>query len=204
MVEPAQIFTMFFVTLGPEKVLAPFALRTRDMELIRARQIAFRAFAIATLGIVLGGFVGAHLLAEWHVSLAALMLAGGVVFFLVALKHLLAQSDAEPASTPVPLPAAPLAAAAKLVPVLLTPYGVAAVVALLAASTGPERTATILGLLLAVMGLNLIAMWFARQILIGPVVVVLQVLGSVLAVMQLALSVQFILAGLRALGSPSL
>ena len=54
--------------------------------------------------------------------------------------------------------------------------------------------------IVGVMILNLVAMWFARQLLVGPVLVILQVLGSVLAVMQVALSVQFILTGLRALG----
>ena len=105
------------------------------------------------------------------------------------------------ADQPPSLPAAPLPAAARLVfPILLTPYGVAAAIALLAASTSAERTATILGLLVCVMLLNLVAMWFARQLLVGPVLVVLQVFGSILAVMQVALSVQFILTGLRALG----
>ena len=51
------------------------------------------------------------------------------------------------------------------------------------------------------MVLNLVAMWFARQLLVGPVPGgCLQVLGSVLAVMQVALSVQFILTGLQASG----
>jgi multiple antibiotic resistance protein len=85
-------------------------------------------------------------------------------------------------------------------PILLTPYGVAAAIALLASSPSAERTVTIFGLLVAVMLLNLVAMWFARQLLVGPVLVVLQLIGSVLAVMQVALSVQFILTGLRALG----
>ena len=85
-------------------------------------------------------------------------------------------------------------------PIVLTPYGVAAAIALLASSPSAERTATILGPLTFVMLPNLAGMWFARQILIGPVLVVLQLLGSILAVMQVALSVEFILSGLRASG----
>ena len=42
-------------------------------------------------------------------------------------------------------------------------------------------------------------MLYARRILVGPTIIVLQVLGAVLAVMQVGLSVQLILAGLRAL-----
>ncbi len=202
MVEPAQIFTFFFVTLGPLKLIGPFAFRTRAVDLARSRQIALWAFAVATIGVVGGGLLGRGLLASWRVSLPALQLSGGIVFFLVALRHLLEQYEPpREAAEPPPLPAAPLAAAARLVfPILLTPYGVAAAIALLAASTSAERTTTIIGLLVGVMILNLVAMWFARQLLVGPVLVILQVLGSVLAVMQVALSVQFILTGLRALG----
>jgi len=202
MAEPAQIFTFFFVTLGPLKLIGPFAFRTRAVDLARSRQIALWAFAVATIGVVGGGLLGRSLLASWRVSLPALQLSGGIVFFLVAMRHLLEQYEPprEAAELP-PLPDAPLAAAARLVfPILLTPYGVAAAIALLAASTSAERTTTIIGLLVGVMILNLVAMWFARQLLVGPVLVILQVLGSVLAVMQVALSVQFILTGLRALG----
>jgi small neutral amino acid transporter SnatA (MarC family) len=43
-------------------------------------------------------------------------------------------------------------------------------------------------------------MLFARFILRGFAIIVLQVLGAVLAVLQVALSVQFMLLGLRSLG----
>jgi len=83
---------------------------------------------------------------------------------------------------------------------VLTAYGIAAVIALLAESDRPERTATILILLLIVMVLDLLAMLYARRILVGPTIIVLQVLGAVLAVLQVGLSIQLILAGLRTLG----
>jgi multiple antibiotic resistance protein len=83
---------------------------------------------------------------------------------------------------------------------LLTPYGIAAVIALLASSPDSARTAMIVGFVFVVMLLNLLAMLFARRILVGPMVIVLQVLGAVLAVLQVALAVQIILMGLRSLG----
>jgi len=83
---------------------------------------------------------------------------------------------------------------------VLTAYGIAAVIALLAESDRPERTATILILLLIVMVLDRLAMLYARRILVGPTIIVLQVLGAVLAVLQVGLSIQLILAGLRTLG----
>ena len=201
MLDPSAIFTGLFVTLGPLKTLGPFAQRTREVSPSAVRQIAAWAFIVATAGSVGGGLIGRALLTKWHVSLPALMLTGGIVFFMVALRQLLEQY--EPPRPPVSaetLPTSPLAAACRLVfPIVLTPYGIAAVIALLASSEDTARTVLILGLLTLVMCLDLLAMLFARFILRGFAIIVLQVLGAVLAVLQVALSVQFMLLGLRSL-----
>jgi len=201
MIDPSAIFTGFFVTLGPLKTLGPFAQRTRDVPPAAVRQIALWAFLVASIGGVAGGLIGRALLTKWHVSLPALMLTGGIVFFMVALRQLLEQYEPPRPLVPAdPLPASPLAAACRLVfPIVLTPYGIAAVIALLASSEDTERTLVILGLLVFVMCLDLLAMLYARVILRGLAIIILQVLGAVLAVLQVALSVQFMLLGLRSL-----
>src|SRR6478609_806256 len=199
MLGPEEIFTFLFVMLGPLKLLGPFVQRTRGVDDAKVRQIAFWAFLIATAGIVAGGLIGRATLAKWHVSIPALQVTAGILFFLVAIRHVL--EPYEPAPAPAPLPPTPFAAALRLVfPMVLTPYGIAAVIALLAASTESTRTLTILGLVLVVMVLNLVAMSFGRRILVGAVVMPLQVVGAVLAVLQVALSVQIILGALRSLG----
>jgi multiple antibiotic resistance protein len=195
-----EIFTIFFITLGPLKILAPFAQRTHGLDDVKVRQIAVRAFLTATISAIAGGFLGAVLLVNWHVSIGAMVIAGGIVFFLVGLRQLLEQYEPPHAPDPnVPaLPAAPTAAALKLLfPVVLTPFGIAAVIVLLALSTDGARTATIVGMVVVVMLLNLVAMLFARRILVGVTIVVLQILGAVLGILQAGLAVQIILRGLR-------
>jgi multiple antibiotic resistance protein len=203
MIGPAEIFTIFFVTLGPLKVLGPFAQRTQGIDDATARSIALRAIAIATVAIVAGSYVGARLAANWRVSIASLSIAAGIIFLLVALNQLLAQY--EPPDAPVsprPLPAAPMAAALRLLfPIVLTPYGIAAAIILLVASNETQRTETIIALLVAVMLLNLLAMLFARKILVGATMIVLQIVGAVLGVLQLGLAVEFIVRGLQMLGA---
>jgi multiple antibiotic resistance protein len=49
------------------------------------------------------------------------------------------------------------------------------------------------------MVLNLLAMVFVRQIMRGPVLLTLQVLGAVLGVLQVGLAVQIIIRALREL-----
>jgi multiple antibiotic resistance protein len=206
MVGPAEIFTLFFVTLGPLKILGPFVQRTRDLDEAEMRKVALLAFLLATVAIVLGSFIGRALLAKWTVSLGALVIAAGIVFLLVALKQLLEVYEPEHPSLQPAAPvqgqrASPMAVAMRLLfPTVLTPYGIAAVIALLAASQETQRTEIIVGLVIGVMVLNLIGMLLARRILVGFAMMALQVLGAVLAVLQAALAVQFVLDGLKLVG----
>jgi len=201
MIGPAEIFTIFFVTLGPLKILGPFAHRTRALDDATMRKIAMWAFVIATVAIVVGSLIGRALTAKWHISTGSLLIAAGIIFFLVALKQLMEQYEPHASEAPSPLPASPMAAAARLLfPIVLTPYGIATAIVLLSASGEAERTELIIALLVAVMVLNLLAMLFARKILVGVVMIVLQVLGAVLGVLQAGLAIEFIVRGLQQLG----
>jgi multiple antibiotic resistance protein len=193
-----EMFMVFFVTLGPLKAVGPFAQRTRALDETVARRLAFWAFVLATAGILAGGFLGRTLLTNWNVSVPAMTLTAGIVLFLVAIRQLMEQYDPHAVTPPETLPAAPIAAASKLVfPIVLTPYGIAAVIALVASSDSMYRTLTIFGLVLVVMVLNLIALWYVRRIVTGFTLIILQIVGAILAVLQVALSVQVVLRGLR-------
>jgi small neutral amino acid transporter SnatA (MarC family) len=200
MLGPGEIFTIFFITLGPLKLLGPFVQRTHGLDDATVRQIAVRAFLMATISAIAGGFLGSALLSNWHVSIGAMVITAGLVFLLVGLRQILEQYEpphAPDANMPA-LPASPTAAALKLLfPMVLTPFGIAAVIVLLALSTESGRTAIIIGMVVVVMLLNLVAMLFARKILVGATIVVLQILGAVLGILQAGLAVQIILRGLR-------
>ena len=193
------MFTLLFVTLGPLKILGPFAQLTQAADEVMLRQIAVRAFMLAVIAVVVGGFSGSALLASWDISASAMLLSGGIIFALVGLDLVLEQyQPAHPA--PPPLPAAPMAAAMRITfPVVVTPYGIAALIVLLANSPDAARTAGVLAILLAVMVLNLLAMLYARRIMGGITVMVLQIAGAVLGVLQVALAVDMILRALREL-----
>ena len=194
------VFILIFVTLGPIKVVGPFMQLMRDADDATMRSIAIRAFVLAVIAAVGGGIVGRALVENWQISLASLTLAGGIIFLLVGLSVVLEQY--KPVHAPAgPLPAAPMAAALRVVfPTVVTPYGIAAVIALLANSPDAARTVGILAMLIGVMALNLLAMLYVRRIMGGVTVLVLQIFGAVLGVLQVALAVQFILRGLVDLG----
>jgi multiple antibiotic resistance protein len=194
------VFVLLFVTLGPIKIVGPFAQLTRDTDEAQMKRIAVRAFVIAVIAVIVGGFVGEVLIKNWKISVPALTLAGGIIFLLVGLSLVLEQY--QPAhGAPPPLPEAPMAAALRLAfPTVVTPYGIAAVIALLVNSPDAARTASILAILIGVMVLNLLLMLYVRRIMGGVTVIALQIFGAVLGVLQVALAVQLILRGLHELG----
>lgn len=88
----------------------------------------------------------------------------------------------------------------QLIPRIVTPYGIAAVILLL--TLMPERTVTIVAILIGIMILDLVAMLFARKIL-AVVAFPLQIVGTVMGVLQVALSVQMVLYGIRLVAAQS-
>ncbi|MGN6452212.1 MAG: MarC family protein [Steroidobacteraceae bacterium] len=190
------IFTLFFVTLGPFKLLGPFAQQTQELSSAALRGIAVRAFVVGLAAVIVGGYLGTTLAAKWNVSTAAIEIAAGLILLLVAAR--LVMAPYEPPPVLPPLPPSRMAATLRLTfPLVVTPYGVAGLIAVLDLTSDGKTMAAVYVLLVVVMLLNLLAMLFVREIMRGPVLLVLQVLGAVLGVLQFALAIQIIIRGLR-------
>jgi len=173
---------------------------THDYDAARTKQLAVRAFVLGVIAALVGGYVGKLLVDNWQISVASLTLAGGIIFLLVGLNLVLQQYQSVHAAL-TPLPEAPMAAALRVAfPIIVTPYGIAAVIALLVNSPDIARTGAIFAILIAVMVFNLLAMLYARRIMADAMILVLQIFGAVLGVLQVALAVQMILRGLTDLG----
>ncbi len=199
--EKSQIFTYFFIMLGPMKLLGPFAKLSAEMDQAAARKLAFKGFIIASLAGIAAAFIGERLLEKWNVSLAALLLAAGLILLLVALRTVLApySPPGGPEDAPNPARQHPSPSVSPLAfPHILTPFGIAAMILLLAAASDDSRRFEIVGVFLEVMVLNLVFMWLARPIL-KHAAGVLRLLGGVLGVLQIALALQMFVAAGRLL-----
>ena len=197
----SDVFVLLFVTLGPPlKVPVSYFAATRGLEAPAAKALATKAFMFALAAALIGGLVGAALMAKWHISNPAMTLAAGIVFFLVSLKGVLAEY--EPAHAAVAQEAAKPAPTAFgiAVPMLVTPYGMAAIILLVARAGQLERGAYVCGMIVVVMLLNLLAMRYARPILRFIGVIPLQLFATIVGVLTIALSVQIVIAGLQGLG----
>jgi multiple antibiotic resistance protein len=196
-----QILILMIVTLGPLKVIGPFAAATQGMATGARRRLAAESVLIGTAAVTLGGVIGSLVAFNWGISTPILTVTGGLIFFLVALRAVLSQY-ARPDPTHS-WPAGPPSPFALAFPILVTPYGIAAVVTLLSLFHDDiPRLIELTVAVLAVMGMNLVAMLFVH-LLTGPAIgSLLLVMGAIFGVLQVALAIRILTVGFHDLIVP--
>jgi multiple antibiotic resistance protein len=195
-----EMFTAFFLMLGPLKIVGPFVQMTRKADAAFARRLAFRAFAFSCAALLIVAIVGENSLRRYHISLPVLGVTTGLILFLAALRTVMQEFDATakaPAKEYEPDPQ--LALFPLCFPTIVTPYGIAAVIVCTALTSDYLAKGEIYAALLGLMVLNLVAMLFAKPILkhLGLIMVLV---GTILSVIQVALGLAIIFRGLRGLG----
>lgn len=199
LISSSNVFLFFFIMLGPLKLLGPYFVQTRKLSAQQARTMAWKVFALAVVAILIAGLLGRVLLHNWHIAPPVMQLAAGLIFLLVALQMVLSQyqepdppagADAEPQLLRL------------VFPVTVTPYGVATVIVMMAMSADLQRSFSVLGLAIAVMALNLLAMLFVRPLMRTIGLLPLQILGAVLGILQVGLALQLMVIALAQLGLP--
>jgi multiple antibiotic resistance protein len=195
-----EVFVLLFVTLGPPlKMPALFAARTKGLDDATCRALAWKAFGLAAVAAIVGGGLGVFMMKKWTVEPEALLLAGGIVFLIVSLRSVLEPYAAAAPPPAAPAPPGPPSAFELAFPMEVTPYGLAAIIVLLANSHHPRRTAAIIALIAVVLVLNLLAMLFAKRLTRGGGQLPLKLFGVVLGIMTVALALEMSIVALRGL-----
>lgn len=198
-----KVFTFLFLTLGPLKIIAPFADMTRGQDKTFKRKLAIQGILIGALGMLAATTLGASILQSWGVSSGGLLLAAGIVLFLIALETVLAQYKPkiheEPHPTNIPAASSSLAFSPLAFPTIVTPYGIA--VLILLATLRSEHLPEIFAVTAGILVLDFLVMLFADLILKSPIVsIILGIFGSVVGILQVALGIEVVLDGLFTLG----
>jgi multiple antibiotic resistance protein len=198
------IFTIFFLTLGPLKIIPLFDRLTHDATAAYRLRVAGLATLISTIIVLMLSGVGRNIITNWKVSPSALALAAGILLLTSALKLLSnfslpkriqehpPMSDKDPRELAI----SPLA-----IPAIVTPYGLVAILAFMGNAQG--RTGlelSIVAVLLLIMGMNLAGMLLTPLIVRWIGLIPLLIVGWVFAALQAALALEFILAAFRYLG----
>lgn len=201
--ELGKIFTFFFLTLGPASVIGPFAHETADMQAASRRKVALTAVGIALSSVLVAATIGVHVLSSWGVSPGALLIAAGIMLFLVALESIrsqYSQPDDRTSSGSVQGSITRLAFRMAF-PHIVSSYGIAIVILVLTTRPDSIPLTPIFTMLGAIMLLNAVAMLtahrIARSVYIVPAFVVV---SAVLSVLQAALGVQMVMTGFKLAG----
>lgn len=193
-------FATLFVVIDPPGLVPLFIALTRGMAAERRRAMALRACLIAAVLLTLFGIAGEAILGFVGISMPAFRIAGGILLFLTALDMLFERrtqrregQQADPDHDPSVFPLA--------TPLIAGPGAIASMI-LLIGQGGGDWTATF-----AVMGLmwGMIFVTFLFLLASPPLerllgrtgtIVITRLLGMLLA----ALSVQFVIDGVRQTG----
>ena len=203
MPETAFLITTFatlFVVIDPPGIVPLFIALTQGMDSARRRAMAGRACLIATGLLLMFGLAGESILTFIGISMPAFRIAGGILLFLTALDMLFERrtqrregQHADPDHDPSVFPLA--------TPLIAGPGAIASMI-LLVGQAGPEwpGVLAVLGLLVVMMVATYAFLLAAPPMerLLGRTgtIVITRLLGMLLA----ALSVQFVIDGVRGTG----
>ena len=195
----AAAFVTLFVVIDPIGLAPLFIALTGGMSPAQRRAVGLRACIVATILLTVFGLAGEIILAGIGISMPAFQIAGGILLFLTALDMLFDRRSERRAghAAEVPDPSVfPLA-----MPLIAGPGAMASMI-LLVGQTGWEWQGVLAVhlIMLAVVGLGfllfLVAIPLERALGRTGTMVVTRLLGMLLA----ALSVQFVLNGMRGAG----
>lgn len=196
----AFIFTIFFMLLGPIKIIPTFAALTRDRDTAFKRALALRAAVIAATLVVFVALAGGSLLDRYHISLNALRMGGSLVLVLSALNTIFGKPlpvEADPKTPIWQLAAAPVA-----IPAIVPPAGVAAILIFVMLTPGnPGMGQAIALALIVILLLDFLVMAYIDQVLKTPgLLLAMQVIGAALVFIQVCIGIELFLRALKDLG----
>lgn len=206
----AYAFTICFMALGPLKTAPVFFLTTQRVDRRTALVLAAKSTVLATTIVLFVALVASGTLVSWRVSTDAIAIAGGIVLLLASVRTLSTFQPAEMPAVEAGAVGEPPAAAPStrwlgspvlsplVVPAILPPIGIVVILYFAGIALGdPAFHARLVGLLLAIMATNFLAMVYAGPIMRLVGFPVLQIVGWVFSALQAGLAVQIILNALR-------
>jgi multiple antibiotic resistance protein len=197
MSDAITVFVALFVVIDPIGLSPMFIAITRGMGSRARRAIAIRSCIVAVGLLTIFGLAGEAVLGFLGISLSAFRIAGGILLFLTALDMLFerrtqrrqGQADAPHADDPSVFPLA--------MPLIAGPGAIATMILLTGSAGSASGIAMVHGVMLAVILVVFLLFLLAGPMerMLGPVGinVVTRLLGMLLA----ALSVQFVIDGIR-------
>jgi multiple antibiotic resistance protein len=198
------IFAIFFLTLGPLKLIPTFYGATHALDGKTRLGLALKSATLAFLILVVATVVGSALAANWRVSREALLITGGFLLLIGSLR-ILSHALAPPEHAPTPTPADPAAKRSigivispLAIPGIITPWGLVALLLFTSVAEDQHQLGGVAAMLVLIMLLNIVGMIFAGPVMRTVGLPAMSVLGWVFSILQAALGITFLVRGLAA------
>ncbi|MER6911526.1 MarC family protein [Streptomyces sp. NPDC000594] len=186
-----SLFLTLFVIMDPPGVTPIFLALTSGRPAKVQRRMAWQAVAVAFGVITLFGLIGQQILDYLHVSVPALMIAGGLLLLLIALDLLTGKTDEPKQTKDVNVALVPLG-----MPLLAGPGAIVSVILAVQNADGGSEQLAVWGAILAIHVVLWLTMRYSlviiRVIKDGGVVLVTRLAGMMLS----AIAVQQIINGI--------
>jgi len=197
-----KFFVTFLVVVEPVSVIPIFIALTQGVSEAERRRMARKGVLIAMIILVVFAFIGGPFLRILNISIDAFRIFGGLLLFLIALEMVFARPSGTRTSDPeeaegrrksdisvFPL-AFPFIAGPGALATILLSFG--------PASGDPLLFAGLLVCVLVVLALCLVTLYVASPLMRAMGVTGANVVNRLLGVVLGALSVQFVIDGIRA------
>ena len=194
------IFTIFFLLLGPIKIISAFHRLTQWADPHFKKEVAVKASLIASALVGIVGLFGGSLATKYRISLDSVRIAGGLVLLISALKIMFptAESSSPVSSKPA---ATQLAISLMAMLIIVPPAGIAAIMIFAMQAPKFQGAALVIAYALAtMMALDFLVMFFIDHVVKLPgLFLLLQVFGYALIFIQLALAIELLVSAFRSL-----
>lgn len=201
----ATTFITFFALLGPQKVLLSFAPVAQHQDTQTVRRVAVvSTLAAVAVGVLCAG-TAPWLTEFFHIGRPSLDLAGGLIFLIYAIGlvlglHLGLELDHDDETSADPIHPIVSGFRVLLLPFVVSPLGVTAVLAeSLTGNTWGWR-ASVAGAYAAVAVINALSMVVLAPVMRRAHAIALEVLSRLLGMLLAAVGMELILQGIGALG----
>ena len=193
-------FLLLLIGVGPKIALVPFLEITAaidpDAKALVVRKMLTTAAVVAVILVALGELL-ARLL---HFSTGSLSIAGGIILIIIAVTMVLGSADPSQSAAVEGRDPAEVAVFPLAIPYLLNPAGIVTLVTLSAEADSPAVFGMVLGLLVAVLALDVAVFRWANRVSDHLDESRMLVTEKVFGVLLAALAVQLMLDGLDSVG----
>jgi multiple antibiotic resistance protein len=189
----ALSFSSLLTMINPLSVATAFVAITSGQDAARRRRAAIRASLVALGVLWVFALAGTSLFRFFGVTLPAFRIAGGILFFLMALPMLLGHADKDATQTGGDPAIVPLA-----VPLISGPGAISTVMVLMGQAAGPMQTGLLLGAAALAVGSTTVVLWVAPRLLQTVGTAGVELATRLMGLFMAVVGIPFVLDGLSA------